>query len=140
MNTSTYPDQARGAALTDTIMSDLLPCPFCGGEAGKIVDETRILGTFNLIHRCPVIGPLKIEHATQEAVITTWNTRAPSQAQIDREHVAFSMWKAEADRAAPNVGKSRTPEGFAVAAKQERYRWLMLADTAIEAIRKGDQP
>ncbi len=62
-------------------MSDLLPCPFCGGEAGKIVDATRILGTFNLIHRCPVIGPFKIEHATQEAVIATWNTRAPSQAQ-----------------------------------------------------------
>ena len=62
-------------------MSDLLPCPFCGGEAGKIADATRILGTFNLIHRCPVIGPVKIELATQEGVIAIWNTRAPTQAQ-----------------------------------------------------------
>ncbi len=68
-------------------MSELLPCPFCGGEAGKIADATRILGTFNLIHRCPVIGPVKIEYATQEAVIATWNTRAPSQAQIDAARI-----------------------------------------------------
>jgi hypothetical protein len=66
--------------------------------------------------------------------------RALPAVQPDREHIAFSMWKAEADRAAPNVGKNRTPEGFASAAEQERDRWLMLADAAIEAIRKGDQP
>ncbi len=59
-------------------MSDLLPCPFCGGEAGKIVDATRILGTFNLIHRCPIIGGgVEIKRATQEGVIARWNTRAP---------------------------------------------------------------
>jgi hypothetical protein len=60
--------------------------------------------------------------------------RAIPTTQPDREHVAFSMWKAEADRAAPNVGKKRTPEGFAVAADQERTRWLKLADAAIRAL------
>ena len=54
--------------------------------------------------------------------------------QPDREHVAFSMWKAEADRAAPNVGKHRTPRGFAEASDQDRTRWLMLADAAIHAM------
>jgi hypothetical protein len=51
-----------------------------------------------------------------------------------REHVAFAMRKAEADRAAPNVGKHRIPLGFAVAAYDERERWLGLADAAIRAM------
>lgn len=65
--------------------------------------------------------------------------RALPAVQPDREHVAFTMWKAEADRAAPNVGKNRTPEGFAEAAEQERTKWLMLADAAIFAL-KGETP
>ncbi len=80
--------------MTDTTMSDLLPCPFCGGEAGKIADATRILGTFNLIHRCPIIGGVEIKRATQEGVIARWNTRTPSQAQID------AAVRAERDRCA----------------------------------------
>ena len=107
-------------------MSDLLPCPFCGGDAGKIADATRILGTFNLIHRCPVIGPLKIEHATQEAVIATWNTRAPSQAQID---------------AAVKVERERCAERFAnhdfIRMSQYVGGWR---HDVYSAIRKGDQP
>lgn len=58
-------------------------------------------------------------------------------AKPDRERVAFSMWKAEADRAAPNVGKHRTLEGFRVAADAEREKWLGLADAAIRAL-KGE--
>lgn len=48
------------------------------------------------------------------------------------EIVAFAMWKAEADRAAPNVGKHRTLEGFASASPAERDRWLGLAEVAVE--------
>ena len=48
------------------------------------------------------------------------------------ETVAFAMWKAEADRAAPNVGKHRTLEGFASASTAERDRWLGLAEVAVE--------
>ena len=47
------------------------------------------------------------------------------------EIVAFAMWKAEADRAAPNVGKHRTLEGFASASPAERDRWLGLAEVAV---------
>jgi len=51
-----------------------------------------------------------------------------------KETVAFSMWKAEADRAAPNVGKHRTLEGFASASPAERDRWLGLAEVAVERV------
>ena len=51
-----------------------------------------------------------------------------------KETVAFSMWKAEADRAAPNVGKNRTLEGFASASPAERDRWLGLAEVAVERV------
>ena len=59
--------------------------------------------------------------------------------QPDREYVAFTMWKAEAARSAPNVGKHRTPRGFAEASNQDRTKWLMLADAAIFAL-KGETP
>ncbi len=113
--------------MTDTAMSDLLPCPFCGGEAGKIVDATRILGTFNLIHRCPIIGPLKIEHATQEAVIAKWNTRAPSQAQID------AAVKAALIDAAEMLDKRHRGD-LPAHIPSESGNWVR------ELTRKGDQP
>lgn len=50
-----------------------------------------------------------------------------------REIVAFAMWKHEALRAAPNVGRKRTAEDFAGASDAERSKWLGLADAAIAA-------
>lgn len=50
-----------------------------------------------------------------------------------RETVAFAMWKHEALRAAPNVGRKRTAEDFAGASDAERSKWLGLADAAIAA-------
>jgi hypothetical protein len=47
------------------------------------------------------------------------------------ENLAFVLWKAEADRAAPNVGKTRTPEGFAEQTADTRERWLFLARAAL---------
>lgn len=54
----------------------LKPCPFCGGEAGTITDATRILGSWNLVHRCPVLGPIRVERGTRDLVVATWNRRA----------------------------------------------------------------
>jgi hypothetical protein len=48
------------------------------------------------------------------------------------ENLAFVLWKAEADRAAPNVGKTRTPEGFAEQTADTRERWLFLARAALK--------
>ena len=119
-------------------MSDLLPCPFCGGEAGKIVDATRILGTFNLIHRCPIIGGVEIKRATQEGVIAKWNTRAPSQAQID------AAVRAERERIATMIEATAYTSNGAVRSLEPVSPALVGMDmhhaTIAAAIRKGDQP
>ncbi len=55
-----------------------------------------------------------------------------------RDQVAFAMWKHEAVRAAPNVGKNRTPDLFAEQSTEVRGRWLGLADAALRALIGGD--
>ena len=71
-------------------MGNLLPCPWCGETKIEPLDATRILGMWNIIHRCPVIGPFKIELSTREAVISIWNTRAlPSATQAGGENQAL---------------------------------------------------
>tara|TARA_R110000868_G_scaffold118010_2_gene313155 strand:+ start:248 stop:718 length:471 start_codon:yes stop_codon:yes gene_type:complete len=72
-------------------------------------------------------------------LLTQIDNMVAGLSQPDREYVAFRMWKAEADRAAPNVGKNRTLDGFRVAAEAEREKWLGLADAAIRSM-KGETP
>lgn len=48
-----------------------------------------------------------------------------------QERVAAAMWRAEAMRAAPNVGRNRTPDAFTDCAQEERERWLGLSSAAI---------
>lgn len=66
--------------MTDSQMDapELLPCPFCGEAAGTITDATRILGAWNLVHRCNVLGPIKIERGARDSVVAAWNRRATS--------------------------------------------------------------
>lgn len=52
------------------------PCPFCGGDGVSVTDATRILGVWNLIHRCPVVGAISLQGDSREKVVATWNTRA----------------------------------------------------------------
>ena len=174
-------------------MSDLLPCPFCGGKADIDYDGSVYDGTHVYCTECDIrTESYKTKTGSTwdvDAAIAAWNRRAlpaaqpdPREAalrdiarqkktdemdteydveyadfeggynaiidvarvalravQPDREHIAFSMWKAEADRAAPNVGKHRTHAGFTVAADAEREKWLGLADAAIAAL-KGETP
>lgn len=61
-------------------MDELKPCPWCGPlpkDEGP-ADATRLTGMWNLIHRCRVLGPVKIEELTRENLIAAWNARAPS--------------------------------------------------------------
>lgn len=51
-----------------------------------------------------------------------------------QERVAAAMWKAEAMRAAPNVGRNRTLEAFRDSAGEERAKWLGLASAALTEI------
>ena len=105
-------------------------------------DVWREFGRYQLYHWSVVVGePHKTASAAKAAAQADHEARIlpalEPAVQPDLEHVAFSMWKAEADQAAPNVGKHRTPQGFAEASNQDRTRWLTLADAAIAAL-KGE--
>jgi hypothetical protein len=58
------------------------------------------------------------------------------------EAVGFAMWKAEADRAAPNVGKNRTIENYRYDLDPiGRAKWDQIAQAAIAALdaARGDR-
>ncbi len=58
------------------------------------------------------------------------------------EAVGFAMWKAEADRAAPNVGKNRAIENYRYDLDPtSRAKWDQIAQAAIAALdaARGDQ-
>lgn len=84
---------------------NLEPCPFCGETPGDPVDATRILGVWNLIHRCNVLGPVKIQSSDRETVIARWNTRA---ARSERAWVTLPLSAVEVIQAARNMPR-RTP-------------------------------
>jgi Lar family restriction alleviation protein len=58
-------------------MIDLKPCPFCGETPKEIVDATKIMGVYRIVHRCKVIPPFALDAATPEKVAENWNWRAP---------------------------------------------------------------
>lgn len=58
------------------------------------------------------------------------------------EAVGFAMWKAEADRAAPNVGKNRAIENYRYDLDPtSRAKWDQIAQAAIAALdaARGDK-
>jgi hypothetical protein len=83
-------------------MSDLKPCPFCGkSDDLKINDATRIIGTYNLIHRCKIIGPIKVESTVDAGVAAIWNNRhEPDQSIIAALTEALEWYREQADAAA----------------------------------------
>lgn len=62
----------------------------------------------------------------------------PAVAEDVVERVAFALWKAEAERAAPNVAKNRTPEAFADESAETREKWHLMARAAIAAMGSAD--
>lgn len=63
-------------------MSELKPCPFCGW--GTIVD---IGGLFSHSAGCNSCGTKTKNYKTWEEAVTTWNTRAETEAEKKIEHV-----------------------------------------------------
>lgn len=60
--------------MTHPLTQEIDECPFCGG-ASQLVDATKVLGVWRLVHRCKVLPVISIEKPTQEACVATWNTR-----------------------------------------------------------------
>lgn len=138
----------------------LKPCPFCAAPAeieqgidhhgewfnlgcsrhwGKVKDP-------NPSNTC-IAGRMfytEIDRTEAEA-IAAWNTRAdaaPTPKADEVEAVGFAMWKAEADRAAPNVGKNRTIENYRYDLDPiGRAKWDQIAQAAIAALdaARGDR-
>lgn len=55
---------------------ELKPCPFCG-EAVEMNDYTgKPACAWVLIHRCSVIGPIRLESYSGDRLRDSWNTRA----------------------------------------------------------------
>lgn len=67
-------------------MTELLPCPFCGGEAHTQAQQGNNARafTFDVIHHC-VFGFIRLAHKgpawTEEEAVKAWNTRIPDTAQ-----------------------------------------------------------
>lgn len=62
--------------MTNNPVADLLPCPFCG-ESVEVNDYTNAPAcAWVMIHRCKVIGPLKMEAYSRERIVKPWNTRS----------------------------------------------------------------
>lgn len=81
-------------------MTDLEPCPFCGGEASETIgsirysdrheawwpDGTQIRDAYfvNCL-KCGCDNKAMLGHQTEDAAIAAWNTRAPSSAARERD-------------------------------------------------------
>lgn len=91
------------------MVSDLLPCPFCG-EKPQITKHHRE-DIYSFMHRCQVLGPISWGfREDQQAHIEKWNARAQPAPQPHPEPIAWmvgtAIWwtKEEAERDAAATG------------------------------------
>lgn len=74
-------------------MNDLLPCPFCGGEASLRVDETHMTAA---VVGCSTLGCFGSEQweETEAEAVASWNRRLlalPAASQPEAEPVAWQQ-------------------------------------------------
>ncbi|HDS0936955.1 TPA: Lar family restriction alleviation protein [Pseudomonas putida] len=74
------------------MVSDLLPCPFCG-EKPQITKHHRE-DIYSFMHRCPVLGPISWGfREDQQAHVEKWNDRAQPAEQNYGEPVAWVRFR-----------------------------------------------
>jgi len=125
----------------------LKPCPFCGNDgSGPIEHALHVSHTQNDWHSAYDCYSVQCDKCTvsmgysdnEAEAIAAWNTRAdaaPTPNAEVVEAVGFAMWKAEADRAAPNVGKNRAIENYRYDLDPiDRAKWDQIAQAAIAAL------
>lgn len=60
-------------------MSELLPCPFCGGKADVMLTQGRYGQSYNIHHesigKCPAAYVGMMNFAAKAEAVESWNTR-----------------------------------------------------------------
>ena len=59
-------------------MAELLPCPFCGGEARRYYGNTDCYGITCKKCTCKIYG-----YANKASATRAWNTRTPKERGVD---------------------------------------------------------
>ena len=66
--------------MTDNRTTELLPCPFCGGEADVMLSQSRWGQSYTIHHAekgtCPAGYVASMRFATEAEAIAAWNARA----------------------------------------------------------------
>ena len=66
--------------MTDNRTTELLPCPFCGGEADVLLSQSRWGQSYTIHHdalgKCPAEYVGSMQFATEAEAIAAWNARA----------------------------------------------------------------
>lgn len=129
-------------------MSELKPCPFCGGEAASY-EFANGWSAECLSDKCPAQPVLDQMHHTEEQAIAAWNTRA-TDAEVERLEEAFRLlniaWidegeRAEAAEAALERVKRLPKYDIAEVRRYGGYhdtKWMKAADV-LEALEKDDE-
>ena len=65
--------------MTDNRTTELLPCPFCGGEADVMLSQSRWGQSYTIHHdalgKCPAEYVSSMQFATEAEAIAAWNAR-----------------------------------------------------------------
>jgi len=116
------------------------PADICGGE----VVDPELIARVEFIMNAPGKERWKVANLTNydwRRILAALSSRSATPEVGGEElveRVAFSMWKAEAMRAAPNVGKHRTIQQFREELPWTKEKWLGLSRAAIAAMPTPD--
>lgn len=118
-------------------MTDTIP-DHVGREAGAL-DQlsaafTRLEGWPSALRETGLInvGPLASDIATIMEAYRTGQLVLVDDEAVER--VAVRLWRADAERAAPNVARSRDAEAFKNESTVTREKWIGLASAALAAL------